>query len=100
MRCRLLAKSRYQKGVRSRAHDRVISRYPMRLCAESEATYRYSLLAIIFLLPLALVKTLYNRRSPGYLRGLIGEPLREIIVIVANDIEHDLLGEPAMILGK
>jgi hypothetical protein len=34
------------------------------------------------------------------LRALIRKPLREIIVIVAHDIENGLPGEPAMILGK
>jgi hypothetical protein len=49
---------------------------------------------------LAFVKALHNRGSPWYLRGLIREPLRKIGVVLLHDIEHRLLGELAMVLGK
>jgi hypothetical protein len=39
-------------------------------------------------------------RSPWYLNGLIHQPLSEIDVILLHQIEHRILGDPAMVLGK
>ncbi len=54
-----------------------------------------------FPLPLlAFAKALRDRRSPGDQRGLVGEALREVGVIVLHDIEHGFLGKPSMVIGK
>jgi hypothetical protein len=53
------------------------------------------------LLPLlACAKALRDRRAPEDQRGLIGEALREVGVIVLHDVEHGFLGKPAMMIGK
>jgi len=39
-------------------------------------------------------------RAPWYLRGLIGEPLREIGVILLHDVEQGFPGEIAMVIRK
>jgi hypothetical protein len=49
---------------------------------------------------LAVAKALRDRRAPGYQRGLIRQPLREVGVILLYDVEHGFLGKPSMILGK
>jgi hypothetical protein len=49
---------------------------------------------------LAVAKALRDRGSPGYQRGLIREPLREVGVILLYDVEHGFLGKLSMILGK
>jgi hypothetical protein len=39
-------------------------------------------------------------RAPWYLRGLVGEPLREIGVILLHDVEQGFPGEIAMVIRK
>ena len=46
------------------------------------------------------MKAFHDRSSPRYLSGLIRKALRKVVVVLLNNIEHRLLGEPAMILGK
>jgi hypothetical protein len=48
--------------------------------------------AIVLFLLFALVKTLRNRRSPWYQRGLIRKPLCKIGVILLHDVERRFLG--------
>jgi hypothetical protein len=57
-------------------------------------------LAVVLNLLFAFVKALHNRRSPGYQRGLVREPLGKIRVILLHDVEHGFAGELAMVLGK
>lgn len=52
------------------------------------------------LLLLAFAKPLRDRGSSWDQRGFVGEPLREIGVILLHDIEHGFPGELAMILGQ
>ena len=77
--------------------------FPMlvvRLKRESSHERRPFCLLAFLELPFALVEALHNRRSSRYLRGLVRQPLRQIEVILLHDVEHRLLGEHAMILGK
>jgi hypothetical protein len=67
---------------------------------EAETAAAALLLQIVLLLLLAVPKALRDRRSPRYQRGLIGESLREIGVILLHDVEHGVFGEPSMVLGK
>jgi len=48
----------------------------------------------------AFVKAFQDLRAPWYLRGFIGQTLREIGVILLHDVEHCFLGELAMVLDK
>jgi hypothetical protein len=49
---------------------------------------------------LALAQPLRDRGSPWYQRSFIGEPLREIGVILLHDVEHRFLGELAVVVGQ
>lgn len=51
-------------------------------------------------MPFAFLKPLRNCRPSRYQRGLVGETLRKISVILLHNVERCLLGEPAMVLGK
>jgi hypothetical protein len=59
-----------------------------------------SSLQFVLLPLLALAKALRDRRSPEDQRGLIGEALRKVGVIVLHDVEHGFLGKPSMVIGK
>jgi hypothetical protein len=48
----------------------------------------------------AFVKPRHNRRSPRYQHSLIQKPLRKVGMMLLHDVEHRLLGEPAMVLGN
>ena len=53
------------------------------------------------LLPLlAFAKALRDRRSPEDQRGLVGQALREVGVIVLYDVKHGFLGKPSMMIGE
>jgi hypothetical protein len=52
------------------------------------------------MLPLAVVQPFDNRRPPRYLCRFIRKPLRQVRMILLNYVEHGLLGEQAMIIGK
>lgn len=49
---------------------------------------------------LAFAQALRDRRSPSDQRGLVGEALRQISVILRHHIEYGALGELAMVLGQ
>lgn len=49
---------------------------------------------------LAFAKALRDRRSSCDQRRFIGEPLREIGVILLHDVERRFPGKPSMVLGK
>ncbi|XSC46347.1 hypothetical protein ACF1BQ_010995 [Bradyrhizobium sp. RDT10] len=59
-----------------------------------------SLFVVLYYSLLAFAQALGDRRTPGYQRGFIREPLRKIGVILLHDVEDRFLGEPAMIFGK
>jgi hypothetical protein len=67
---------------------------------EAEPSIAALSLQFVLLLLLAVAQALRDRGSPGYQRGLIREPLREVGVILLDDVEHGFLGKPAMVLGK
>jgi len=68
-------------------------------CEAATVAAASSLLIVSYAL-LAVAKALRDRRSPRDQRGLIGEPLSEIGVILLYDVEHGVLGKVSMILGK
>jgi hypothetical protein len=74
-----------------------------RLAAETRRAPADAVARLLHFFPLPLLafaKALRDRRSPGDQRGLVGEALREVGVIVLHDIEHGFLGKPSMMIGK
>jgi hypothetical protein len=59
-----------------------------------------SLLIVLYDSLLAVAQALRDRGSPWDQRGFIREPLRKVGVILLHDVEHGVLGEPSMVLGK
>jgi hypothetical protein len=57
-------------------------------------------LQLLFFLLFAFMKPFPDRRASWYLRSLIGQPLREIGMIMLHDIERRFHGEIAMVFRK
>ncbi|QHO77488.1 hypothetical protein ACH79_37510 [Bradyrhizobium sp. CCBAU 051011] len=57
-------------------------------------------LHLVTLLLLTLAQPLRDRGSSRDQRGLVGEPLGKVGVILLHDIEHGFPGEPAVVLGQ
>lgn len=57
-------------------------------------------LQFFFLALLAFAQALRDRGAPSDQRGLVGQPLRQVGVILRHDIEDGFPGELAMVLGQ
>ena len=66
---------------------------------QTEARCAFALLFFPYL-AFALLESIGDRRSSRNLRGFIRQTLSQVGVILLDDVEHRLLGEPAVILGK
>jgi len=57
-------------------------------------------IATLRFLLFALTKPFQDSDAPRYKRGPVGQPLREIAVILPHDVRRRFLGELAMIFRK